>query len=409
MKKVLRVLLTTLGLLALFSALQLCFAAWGRPYETGGKIRVVDHVVYYRSGQSYAVVDYFDTDAAAASATSVAIRAEIDGKPVKKISLKSGVGNVNRTVTRISLPNSLRVIGKSAFQGFEKVQSLTLPSAVKSIGESAFQGMCALQQITLPKTITAIPQKAFYGCKSLQRIDCKGKVTEYGKSAFQNCASLTWISGYSYVTYVDDSAFAGTGFPTVRVLHTAVYGSAVFANCKKLTTVVIEGAERPTDLTIAYGMFSGCAALKNLRFPQQVGELTFAFHAFQNCISLQTLTLPKQSAHIYFNESSFLGCSALRAVRNVNGIVTIGASAFSGCTALQSMTIPATAQYIAPWAFYNCPGLRTVRIEGTDRNLVQNGFLNYLPAGCTVYVKTRAMKRAVQNAGFSGSVVVSGS
>ena len=158
MKKVLRVLLLTLGLLALFSAAQLCSAAWGRPYEDGGKIRVIDHVVYYRSGSSYVVVDYFDTDAAAASATSVTIRAAVDDKPVKKISLKSSVGNVNSTVTRISLPNSLKVIGKSAFQGFVKVQSLTLPSAVKSIGESAFQGMRALQQITLPKKITAIPQ-----------------------------------------------------------------------------------------------------------------------------------------------------------------------------------------------------------------------------------------------------------
>ena len=77
MKKVLRVLLAAIGLLALFSALQLCFAAWGRPYESGGKIRVVDHVVYYRSGQSYAVVDYFDTDAAAANATAITIRSAI--------------------------------------------------------------------------------------------------------------------------------------------------------------------------------------------------------------------------------------------------------------------------------------------------------------------------------------------
>lgn len=407
MKKVLRILLATLGLLALFSALQLCFA-WGRPYTAGGKIRIVDHVVYYRSGQTYVVVDYFDTDAAAQRATAVNIRAEVEGKPVKKISLKSGAGSVNRTVTRISLPSSLKVIGKQAFRGFEAVQSLTLPSAVKSIGASAFQGMRALKTVTLPKKITAVPERAFYGCVSLQRVNCSGKVTEYGKSAFQGCTALTWVSGYSNATFVDDSAFAGTGFPTVRVLHTAVYGSAVFANCKKLTTVVIESGARPADLTIAYGMFSGCSALKTLRFPQQVNELTFAFHAFQNCTALQTLTLPKQSAHIYFNESSFLGCSALRAIQNVNGIVTIGASAFSGCTALQSMTIPASAQYIAPWAFYNCPGLRAVRIEGTDRGLVQNGFLNYLPAGCTVYVKTRAMKRAVQNAGFNGLVVVSG-
>ena len=95
MKKVLRILLATLGLLALFSALQLCFA-WGRPYTAGGKIRIVDHVVYYRSGQTYVVVDYFDTDAAAQRATAVNIRAEVEGKPVKKISLKSGAGSVER-------------------------------------------------------------------------------------------------------------------------------------------------------------------------------------------------------------------------------------------------------------------------------------------------------------------------
>lgn len=406
MKKVLRILLATLGLLALFSALQLCFAAWGRPYETGGKIKVVDHVVYYRSGKAYVVVDYFDTDAAAAGATAINIRSEVDGKPVTRISLKSGDKAGSRTVTRVTLPGSLKAIGPYAFYGFQNVQSLTLPASLKSIGTNAFQGMRSLKTMTLPKKIKTIPERAFYGCTSLQRVTCKGKVTEYGKSAFQGCAALTWVGGYSNVTFVDDSAFAGTGFPTVHVLHTTVYGSAVFANCKKLTSVVIDSGTRPADLTIAYGMFSGCSALKTLRFPNQVGELTFAFHAFQNCTALQTLTLPKQSDHIYFNESSFLGCSALRSISNVNGTVTIGSSAFSGCTALQSMRIPVTAQYVAPWAFYNCPGLRSLRIDSTDRGLVQNGFLNYLPAGCTVYVKTAAMKRAAENAGYSGRIVV---
>ncbi|MBQ6092738.1 MAG: leucine-rich repeat domain-containing protein [Clostridia bacterium] len=406
MKKVLRITLAALGLLALFSALQLCFAAWGRPYETGGRIQVVDHVVYYRSGKSYVVVDYFDTDAAAANATAVNIRADVNGKPVTRISLKSGIKAGNRRVTRITLPGSLKSICANAFYNFEKVESLTLPAALKSIGVSAFQGMRALKTITLPKKIHAVPERAFYGCAALQRVNSSGKVTEYGKSAFQGCAALSWVGGYSNAAFVDDSAFAGTGFPTVRVLHTAVYGSAVFANCKKLTTAVIESGARPADLTIAYGMFSGCSALRTLRFPNQVGELTFAFHAFQNCTALQTLVLPKQSQHIYFNESSFLGCKSLQSIRNVNGTVTIGSSAFSGCTALQSMTIPTTTEYVAPWAFYNCPGLRTLRIEGTDRGLVQNGFLNYLPAGCTVYVKTRAMKRAAQDAGYSGKIVV---
>lgn len=406
MKKVLRTLLATLGLLLLFSALQLCSAAWSRPYQTGGKIRVVDHVVYYRTGESYSVVDYFDTDTAAAEASAITIRAEVGGKPVTSIKLKSGAGVTNRKVTRITLPDSLRTIGPAAFQGFEKVQTLKLPGGLKAIGESAFQGMRALKILTLPKKIRLIPQKAFYGCVSLQRVNCKGKVTEYGKSAFQGCSSLTWISGYSYVTFVDDSALANTGFPTVRVLHSAVYGSAVFANCKKLKAATIEAGVRPPDLTIAYGMFSGCTALKTLTFPEEVGELIFAFHAFQNCTSLQKLVLPKKAEHIYFNESSFLGCKSLRNVQNVTDIVTIGASAFSGCTALQSMTIPAGAEYVAPWAFYHCPGLRTMIILSTNRSLLQTGFLNYLPTGCTIYVKTRAMKRAAEDAGFSGSIVV---
>lgn len=80
----------------------------------------------------------------------------------------------NRSIVKV--PESIdgmpvRVIGESAFEGYDNILSVTLPASLYKIDKEAFSGCKLLSGIIIPKQVTNIDTLAFYGCQSL--IDVK--------------------------------------------------------------------------------------------------------------------------------------------------------------------------------------------------------------------------------------------
>ena len=76
-------------------------------------------------------------------------------------------------LTRVVLPNSLRRIGKQAFEGQRKIcKNIVFPEGLVLIGESAFNSCSQIPSIELPSTIQMIGQAAFKGCSNLSNIIC---------------------------------------------------------------------------------------------------------------------------------------------------------------------------------------------------------------------------------------------
>ena len=76
-------------------------------------------------------------------------------------------------LTRVVLPNSLRRIGKLAFDGQRKIcKNIVFPEGLILIGESAFDCCSQIPSIELPSTIQMIGQTAFNGCSNLSNIIC---------------------------------------------------------------------------------------------------------------------------------------------------------------------------------------------------------------------------------------------
>ena len=69
------------------------------------------------------------------------------------------------------IPNSVTMIGASAFSGCDKLTSITIPNSVTSIGNSAFYGCQNLSSITIPNSVTSIGYNAFYSCDNLSEIN----------------------------------------------------------------------------------------------------------------------------------------------------------------------------------------------------------------------------------------------
>ena len=122
----------------------------------------------------------------------------------------------------------VRVIDESAFCGLKRIKYVVLPEGVEYIEPGAFMSS-NLRGITLSQTLKRIGLSAFYDCALLQSIEIPNSVTELGnlvfsgsgiKSAvmsdsvkvlpygvFGGCASLKSYSGGNSVERIENSAF----------------------------------------------------------------------------------------------------------------------------------------------------------------------------------------------------------
>jgi len=144
------------------------------------------------------------------------------------IESRAFVGSTN--LTKLELPNSLRIIEKGAFIQCVNLRSVKLPSKLSVLGESAFE-MTAIEEIEIPDGVIKIERwtfrnceqlkavkiskkaeniepGAFEGCESLQQIEIPGSVRKI-RSAFGGCTNLREVKLNEGTTHIGDWAFGG--------------------------------------------------------------------------------------------------------------------------------------------------------------------------------------------------------
>lgn len=104
----------------------------------------------------------------------------------------------NQLVTDLVIPNSVTLIGNSAFCNCTGLTSLEIPNSVTSIGNSAFCNCTGLTSLEIPNSVTSIGNNAFYGCSGLTGLlTVPNSVTSIGDYAFADCTNLTSIISYA--------------------------------------------------------------------------------------------------------------------------------------------------------------------------------------------------------------------
>ncbi len=171
----------------------------------------------------------------------------------------------NNNLTAVTIPDRVEIIGKSAFDGCDKLARVELGSGVKTIGHDAFNSCRSLTEILIPDNVETIGDCAFSGCDKLARVELGSGVKTIGHDAFDSCRSLTEI-------LIPDSV------ETIEVM--------AFYNCRKLEKVTIGKGVK----TIRSSAFEGCEALKRLKFHS--GLTILEDSVFQGCQSLSCLILP---------------------------------------------------------------------------------------------------------------------
>ncbi len=312
-----------------------------------------------------------------------------------------------------------------------KAGAYTVPDTVTIIGESAFEGCTGLTSVTIPDSVTTIDVYAFYDCMGLTVVTIGSGVTAIGDEAFYECTSLTdvyyagsesdWAAidigsdnecltdaaihynstGLSSGTCGDNATYTLTSDGVLTVSGTGAIDAGAFANNTDIVSVVIEDG----ITSIGEAAFYCCENLTSVTIPDSVTTIGQA--AFSYCVSLTTVTIPASVTDL--GEAVFYCCTGLTAFTvdaenpaytSLDGVLfnkdqteliccpgskageyvipdtvtTIDIGAFGCCTGLTAVTIPASVTSIGDWAFYGCEGLTTVAIPASVTDLGEGVF-----------------------------------
>ena len=129
-----------------------------------------------------------------------------DGVSYRVTSIGAWAFSFCRSLTAITIPNSVVTIGDLAFYYCTALSEITIPNSVETIKAGAFSFCEALRSITLPKHMKCIEYLAFYRC-AMESIVIPDGVTELER-VFVLCKELKSVTIPQSVQRLG-AAFAG--------------------------------------------------------------------------------------------------------------------------------------------------------------------------------------------------------
>lgn len=207
-------------------------------------------------------------------------------------------------MSEISFPESLRIIGNSAFTSSAIKGNLLLPHNLESIGSDAFMACSGLTgSLVIPNKIKVIPDYAFDSCGFGGTLTLPEGLTEIGDLAFWGTKFKGELNIPSTVTTIGGGAFMYTQFNGTLKLPSELLslGSSVFQECWRLSGVV----EIPENiLSVPNNLFNGCTGLEGIRLHKDIEVIESG--AFCECFGIYSIICEAKNPP-EINSNSFNG------------------------------------------------------------------------------------------------------
>lgn len=299
-----------------------------------------------------------------------------------------------------SIPNTVNVIGRSAFEGTNLIK-VDIPASVTSIGAGAFQACEKLTKVVMSPSLTHIDNHAFFDCISLKSVNIPDKVVTIKFFAFYNCKELKEVTIGSSVESIEGE---------------------VFNYCDKLERIIVK-ATNPPVCGKNYAFNTVDKETCRLVVPRESADLYKTAFEWKDFVNVETLagmgkcgdnldwvlydtgelvitgdgamydyvyedkrakwdnelvkTVRIEGAVTNIGDHAFDECSNMTDIKMPNTITKIGSIAFSSCYALTDMSLPNTVTTLGSWAYSHCRSLTKVYIP---KSLTDIG--NWALIGC---------------------------
>lgn len=344
------------------------------------------------------------------------------------------------TEKNVSIPDTVEVIAKGAFEGKDTVEVVVIPSSVKRIDSYAFWGCESLEKIIIGSGLTEIGDYVFANCVGLTDVTIPTNIRRIGIQAFADCVNMTEITIPFQVTDIHETAFDGcsklvidcepgtyadeyakefyerqkempeyedvpgytgdTVTPTPTQMPVPTQAPEPENNKDLLGSTYIVGNQAVVFLDngepIVYGTEATIApegATENPDNPEDIGEVTTEQ---ANAIVKYSVVDGKIVA-----DQAYYQSRKLSNVMIPEGIEEIGEFSFAR-SVLESITLPESLKEISYGAFYHCDNLKQVSLPAGIRNIGPKAFSH------TAWVNSFLKGEISDNSDFliSGGVLV---
>ena len=296
------------------------------------------------------------------------------------IAIPEGVVNIGDGAFRrlkklkvVELPQTLKIIGKRAFDYCENMKDIYIPEGVEKIEAGAFSSCKRLKTVTLPHTLKTIGDKAFNYCEFLTSVSIPDGVTKIGKEAFCNCENLADIYVPASVIKFGKDVFNTGKVDQRTVIHAPVGSAAEKYAAEQGLTIDNDMTDSESIGHTSYGnddfrimdgkLMDYSGECENLVIPE--GVKTIEVGAFCSCKKLKTVKLPQTLETI--GKKAFEECINLKEIIVPEGVIKIEKGAFHKCKKLRTVKLPSTLRVIGDRAFNNCENLAEINLsEGLE-------------------------------------------
>lgn len=245
------------------------------------------------------------------------------------------------TYTRASSISDFQMDGTTLVKYIGTSSTVTIPDSVKKIGREAFAENLNITSVKLGKNVKEIEQGAFRDCSHLANITLSDALVTIGNGAFTNNTSLKSIHLTKNLSSIGSGVFAGCkSLSSVTIDKnnaSFLIDNAALYDSKKETLLSYFGGNTSTEFLMPNSVkkideyaFWGNDKLEQIALSTNLQEVSA--YAFSNCKSLSSLVIPYS-------------------VKNID------AKAFENCISLGMVEIPLSVSYIHSTAFDGCPKL----------------------------------------------------
>mgnify|MGYP003302464600 CR=1 FL=1 len=328
-------------------------------------------------------------------------------------------------ISKLTVPENVKSIGKYAFAGCEKLTEVHLPDTLEVLGNHAFRSCTVLTEFTIPKNLkvyyagvlescinletinynaincdiktitgsaTSLPYSPFasntlkslkyfnidnsvesipdYLCSGLtnvEQITIPSAVINIGTASFYKCA-FTEIELPSKLESIGEYAFSETQLKSIDLPESLlIINRYAFTKCRKLESVDMKNGV----IYLGDDVFNTCTVLKTVTLSENINTIPNGL--FRYCDSLEEICIPDNVVRI--GENAFQSCDALVNVHMSPNVSYIADKSFYDCAALNEFTWESDSKLIGRLAFGNCTNLKDFNFVGIEK-LYDNSFKN---------------------------------
>lgn len=306
------------------------------------------------------------------------------------------------TEERVTIPDTVEVVGESAFENNQKVQFVVIPKSVKRLDAYVFWGCNNLEEVVLGKGLTAVDEYSFAGCTGLKQITIPENIQSIDAQAFAGCVNLTDIYIPATVTGIAEDAFLNCDNVTIHAdegsvaaqfaqklaeqkshdplvtaapvqTPTAVSGPDTQATTEPVSTATPAPAATPVPGNVLGStIIVGNHALVMVHPGEEKVQQGYTEpEAGQETGEEQDITAETENGKI--PEWMYYRNQSVSAVTIPEGTTEIGRFAFSR-SSLRTVTIPEGVTTIDYASFYHCDNLDNVVLPDTVNTVGAKAF-----------------------------------